>query len=138
MRAWVTCARCGGEGVIGADLWTGEGPSCDGCGGAGIKPDDGQTGDLLRALTITGRLMRSPLTPHTARQSAEGWRVSWLPERRDLTRAQATAAMLIAEVASQGTGLSGDPLCPHIDAWADELGLTGPTALARASEPADC
>ena len=72
-RASVTCARCGGEGVIGADLWTGEGPSCD---GAGITPDDGQTADLLRALTITGRLVRSPLTPHTARQSADGWRIS--------------------------------------------------------------
>jgi len=40
--------------------------------------------------------------------------------------------MLIAEAASHGTGLAEDPLWAHIDAWADELGLTGPTALARA------
>ncbi len=79
MPGWVTCSRCGGGGVIGADLWDGTGVRCDGCAGTGSTADDGQTGDLLRALTITGRLMRSTDTGHTARQSADGWGVSWLP-----------------------------------------------------------
>jgi len=131
---WVTCRRCGGCGVIGADLWDGTGVRCDGCAGTGSTADDGQTGDLLRALTITGRLMRSTDTGHTARQSADGWRVSWLPGRA-LTLGQAIAAMMLAAATASSDLHSEHPLWPHVEAWAVELGLTGPDAIVRASEP---
>lgn len=88
-------------------------------------------------LTITGTVMRSTDTRHTARFMGDGWEVSWLPGRA-LDRNQAVTAMTIAEtVAKGGTPghdlMSGDPLWPHIDGWAEELGLSGPTAVGRAS-----
>ncbi len=131
---WVTCRRCGGCGVIGADLWDGTGVRCDGCAGTGSTADDGQTEDLLRALTITGRLMRSTDTGHTARQSADGWRVTWL-HGRALTLAQAITAMMLAAATASSDLHSEHPLWPHVEAWDLELGLTGPDAIARASEP---
>jgi hypothetical protein len=43
--------------------------------------------------------------------------------------------MTLAEAAA-GTGLhEGHRLWPHIQGWAAELGLTGPEAVAAASQP---
>jgi hypothetical protein len=95
------------------------------------------------ALTITDRLIRSADTPHvaelTGRADADGWRVSWLPDRL-LTRAQAEVAMSIAEAAGQMPSdcdpeLYDDTFWTRVDAWAAELGLAGPDAVARAIEP---
>jgi len=68
--------------------------------------------------------------------------VSWLPLRR-LTRDQAVTAMTLAEAVARmqregRTTVVGHThrLRPHVDAWAAELGLTGPDAVARVSEPA--
>jgi len=95
------------------------------------------------ALTITARLIRSADTPHTAeltgRADAGSWRVSWLPDRL-LTRAQAEAAMSIAEAVGQVPSdcdleLYDDTFWTRVDAWAAELGLAGPDAVVRAIEP---
>jgi hypothetical protein len=86
-------------------------------------------------MRITGTHMSSPATPHTATATGEGWEVSWLPGRT-LTRDQAITAMVIANiVGTRGVGLSDDPIWPHLDNWAAELGLSGPDAVVRASEP---
>ncbi len=50
MSAWSACARCGGQGVIGADVWTGEGVECDDCSGIGIVP----AGNEERVSDMTG------------------------------------------------------------------------------------
>jgi hypothetical protein len=86
------------------------------------------------ATTITDKLMRSTKTTHTARLTDAGWEVSWLPGRV-LDRNQAVTAMQIAAHVGGGVGLHDDPIWPHIDGWARELGLTGPDAVVRASEP---
>jgi hypothetical protein len=79
--------------------------------------------------------MTSPNTPHTAIATDDGWVVSWMPGRT-LDRNQATTAMVIADIAdSRGAGLSVDPVWPFLDNWAAELGLSGPDAVVRASEP---
>jgi hypothetical protein len=79
--------------------------------------------------------MSSSETPHTATATHDGWRVSWLPGRA-LSRTQAITAMVIATiVGGQGVGLSDDPLWPHLDNWAAELGLSGSDAVVRAFEP---
>src|SRR5216683_2532013 len=89
----------------------------------------------MSGIRITDTHMSSPDTPHTATAKGEGWEVSWLPGRT-LTGDQATTAMVIANiVGSRGVGLSDDPIWPHLDGWAAELGLTGPDAVVRASEP---
>ena len=89
----------------------------------------------MQGMRITDTRMSSPATPHTARAVGEGWEVSWLPGRA-LTRNQATTAMVIANiVGSKGTGLADDPIWPHLDGWAAELGLSGADAVARVSEP---
>jgi hypothetical protein len=52
-----------------------------------------------------------------------------------LDRNTAITAMTLAEAAA-GTGLhEGHRLWPHIQGWAAELGLTGPEAVAAASQP---
>jgi hypothetical protein len=92
-------------------------------------------GRIVTGITITGTSMRSPATPHTATAAGEGWEVSWLPGRA-LTRNQAITAMIIADVVGdRGVGLADDPIWPHLDGWAGELGLSGPDAVVRASEP---
>jgi hypothetical protein len=88
-------------------------------------------------IRITDTSMSSPATPHTAAAAAEGegWEVSWLPGRA-LTRNQAITAMVIANiVGGRGVGHCDDPIWPHLDNWAAELGLSGPDAVVRASEP---
>lgn len=86
-------------------------------------------------LRIGDQEMTSDATRHTARQIQPGvWSVSWLPGRR-LDRNQATTAMVLAETVATNELHSGHRLWPHIDQWAAELGLTGPAAVVRASEP---
>src|SRR6266566_1909609 len=89
----------------------------------------------MGGIRITDTHMSSPDTPHTATATGECWEVSWLPGRT-LDRNQAITALTIADlVGSRGVGLSEDPIWPHLDNWAAELGLSGPDAVVRASEP---
>ena len=84
------------------------------------------------ALTITGKLIRSDKTTHTAALGAEGWSVTWLPGRT-LTQSQAVTAMQIAQTA--GGGLEpGDRRWPQLNGWAAELSLSGPDAVVRSTE----
>ena len=98
------------------------------------------------SLTITDEVMRSTNTQHNACRlptdadpDADVWAVSWLPGRR-LTRNEAITAMTIAETVGR---IPADALPEaydsklwlHIDGWAAELGLSGPHAVARVSEP---
>jgi hypothetical protein len=94
------------------------------------------------ALTITGRVMRSPDTAHAAEHVRQGgadeWRVTWLPGR-SLTRDQAAAAMELAEAVGQmpadcDPSLYDDGFWSRADELADVLGMSGPDAVARASE----
>jgi hypothetical protein len=95
------------------------------------------------SLTITDQTMRSPDTPHTATawpvpDEPTLWTVTWLPGR-NLTRNQAVTAMTIAETigripADAGPEAWTGTLWRHLDGWAAELGLSGPDAVARASE----
>jgi hypothetical protein len=89
--------------------------------------------------TITDTLMRSTETAHTATAwpvpgEPTLWTVTWLPGR-NLTRNQAITAMTIAAYVGRGVGLSDDPVWPHIEGWAAELGLSGARAVVLASEP---
>ncbi len=93
------------------------------------------------ALTVTDKLIRSADTPHTAHPvgRAGAWQVSWLPGR-NLTGGKAITAMMIAQAAGRipaGAGPQAYSADWHgrMDAWAAELGLAGPTAMVRASEP---
>jgi hypothetical protein len=92
------------------------------------------------ALTITDEIMRSDQTAHTARlghfEAGDAWRVSWLPHRL-MDRNAAITAMTLADLASQGEGISSldDPRWPTFEALAAELGLSGPDAVVRISEP---
>ena len=87
-------------------------------------------------LTINDTTMTSDQTPHTARHepSQNGWQVSWLPGRT-LDRNTAITAMILADTAADEHVREGHRLWPHIQGWAAELGLTGPDAVAAASQP---
>ena len=88
------------------------------------------------ALTITDTTMTSDQSAHTARHAPEqdGWEVSWLPGRT-LDRNTAITAMVIADATAE-PGLREDHhLWPHIQSWAEELGLTAPDAITRISQP---
>ena len=89
----------------------------------------------MSGIRIIDTSMSSAATPHTATAKGEGWEVSRLPGRT-LTRDEATTAMVTANiVGSRGVGHSDDRIWPHLDNWAAELGLSGPNAVVRASEP---
>jgi hypothetical protein len=60
--------------------------------------------------------------------------VSWLPGRV-VDRNSATTAMILADTASEHDLGEGRQLWPFIENWAAELGLTGPDAIAQASQP---
>jgi len=91
----------------------------------------------MSGIRITDTHMTSPDTPHTAAAIGGGWEVTWLPGRT-LDRNQAITAMTIADtVGGRGVGLSDDPTWSFLDNWAAELGLSGPEAVVRASEPPD-
>jgi hypothetical protein len=85
-------------------------------------------------LTIHDTAMTSDQTAHTARQapSRNGWEVSWLPGQI-LDRNTAITAMILADLAGEEDLHEGHRLWPHLQAWAEELGLTGPKAVAAAS-----
>ncbi len=87
-------------------------------------------------LTITDTTMTSDHTPHSARQAPgrNGWEVSWLPGQT-LDCNAAVTAMILADVVSNADLHEGHRLWPHIQGWAAELGLTGPEAVAAASQP---
>lgn len=85
---------------------------------------------------IADSSMRCDDSPHYARlikveNGWERWEVSWLPGRV-LGRNQAISAMTIAERVGRGIEI-GDKLWPFLDAWAAELELSGPGAVALAS-----
>ena len=89
------------------------------------------------ALTINDTTMTSDHTPHTARQAPgrqHEWQVSWLPGQT-LDRNTAITAMILADTTAETDLNEGHRLWPHMQAWAQELGLTAPDVIARVSEP---
>jgi hypothetical protein len=87
-------------------------------------------------LTINDTTMSSDQTAHTARQAADrnGWEVSWLPGQT-LDRNTAITAMVLADTTGDRDVREDHRLWPHIQGWAEELGLTAPDAIARISQP---
>ena len=87
-------------------------------------------------LTINDSSMISDRTAHTARHAPArgGWEVSWLPGQT-LDRNTAITAMVLADTTAEPDLREGHRLWPHIQSWAAELGLTGPEAVAAASQP---
>ena len=93
--------------------------------------------DTAMTLTINDTTMTSDQTPHTARHAPDrqhGWEVSWLPGQV-LDRNTAITAMILADTTAEDDLHEGHRLWPHIQGWAAELGLTGPDAVAAASQP---
>ena len=89
------------------------------------------------ALTINDTTMTSDQTPHTARPAPgrqHQWEVSWLPGQT-LDRNAAITAMTLAETTAEPDLHEGHRLWPHIQGWAEELGLTAPDAIAQVSQP---
>jgi hypothetical protein len=89
------------------------------------------------ALTINDTDMTSDQSLHTARQAPGhryGWEVSWLPGQV-LDRDTAITAMILADIAATGDIYPGHRLWPAVESWSAEVGLTGPDAIARASQP---
>lgn len=94
-------------------------------------------------LHITDDAITSDETRHTARLLPLGrgaWEVSWLPGRL-LDRNAAITAMTLAELvteAVEGGGIdSTDDRWTIIDAFAAELGIAGPDALVRITDPGE-
>jgi hypothetical protein len=87
-------------------------------------------------LKIDDTAMSSDRTAHTARQAPGrgGWEVSWLPGQT-LDRNTAITAMVLADTTADQDLHEGHRLWPHIQNWAQELGLTAPGAIAQASRP---
>jgi hypothetical protein len=88
-------------------------------------------------LTIKDTSMTSDHTGHTARQAPGRpyeWEVSWLPGQI-LDRNSAITAMVLADTVAQSDLREGHRLWPHIQGWAEELGLTGTDAVAQISQP---
>ena len=87
-------------------------------------------------VTINDTTMTSDRTAHTARHSSDrnGWEVSWLPGQT-LDRNTAITAMVLADTTAERDLREGHRLWPHIQSWAEELGLAGPDAIARACQP---
>jgi hypothetical protein len=87
-------------------------------------------------LTINDTTMTSDQTAHTARHAPDrgGWEVSWLPGQT-LDRNSAITAMTLADTTAEPDVREGHRLWPHIQGWAEELGLTAPDAIAKTSQP---
>src|SRR5208282_2059216 len=87
-------------------------------------------------LTINDSSMTSDRTAHTARHAPDrnGWEVSWLPGRT-LDGNTAITAMTLADTSAEPDAHEGHRLWPHIQSWAQELGLTAPDAIAQAAQP---
>jgi hypothetical protein len=90
----------------------------------------------MMAISITDTQMTAGRTRRTAGlrhfDAGDAWVVSWLPGRL-MDRSAAITAMVIADRAGAGAGLSDDPVWPFIESWAAELGLTGARAVVLAS-----
>jgi hypothetical protein len=80
--------------------------------------------------------MTSDQTTHTARQTPgrNGWEVSWLLGQT-LDRNTAITAMILADTTAERDLHEGHRLWPHIESWAEELGLTARDAIAQISQP---
>ena len=81
--------------------------------------------------------MTSDQTPHTARQAPgreHQWEVSWLPGQL-VGRNSAITAMILADIAAEADLHEGHRLWPFIQSWSEELGLTAPDAITRATQP---
>jgi hypothetical protein len=88
-------------------------------------------------LIINDTTMTSDETPHTARQAPgleHQWEVSWLPGQT-VDRNTAITAMILADTTATQDLHEGHRLWPHIQGWAEELGLTASDAIAQASQP---
>ena len=87
-------------------------------------------------LTIDDTTMTSDQTAHTARQapSRNGWEMSRLLGQT-LDHNSAITAMILADITAEEDLHEGHRLWPHIQGWAEELGLTAPEAVAAASQP---
>jgi hypothetical protein len=87
-------------------------------------------------LKINDTTMTSDQTTHTARQLPDrnGWEVSWLPSQT-LDRNSAITAMVLADLTAEQDLNEGHRLWPHIQGWAEELGMTAPEAIAHLSQP---
>jgi hypothetical protein len=88
------------------------------------------------ALTINDDAITGEHTSHTARPAPGhpgAWEVSWLPGRL-LDRNAAITAMILADIAGTTTPHNEYQRWPHIQGWANELGLTAPDALTRITE----
>jgi hypothetical protein len=88
-------------------------------------------------LTINDATMTSDQSAHTARLAPgqeHRWEVSWLPGQA-LDRNTAITAMALADLAAEDDLREGHRLWPHIQGWANELGLTAPDAITRATQP---
>jgi hypothetical protein len=89
------------------------------------------------ALTITGELISSDQTAHAAWLASghrHAWEVSWLPGWY-MSQDTAITAMLLADAVAATGAHPGHRLWPHIEAWAGDLGLTAPDAVAWAAQP---
>ena len=87
-------------------------------------------------LTLNDSSMTSDRTAHTAGHAPgrNGWEVSWLPGQT-LDRNTAITAMVLADTTAEPGLREGHRLWPHIQSWAQELGLTAPDAITRISQP---
>ena len=88
-------------------------------------------------LRINDTAMTSDRTAHTARPAPgrqHQWEVSWLPGQT-LDRNAAITAMVLADTTAEPGLREGHRLWPHIQSWAEELGLTAPDAITRISQP---
>jgi hypothetical protein len=87
-------------------------------------------------LRINDTTMTSDQTAHSARQRPDrnGWEVSWLPSQT-LDRNTAITAMVLADLTAEQDLGEGHRLWPHIQGWAEELGMTASEAIAYLSEP---
>jgi hypothetical protein len=89
------------------------------------------------ALRILDYRMYSDHSHHTARLvpgKQYSWEVSWLPGQH-LNRNEAITAMVLADTTAYGDVQPGHRSWPHIEGWADELGMTGSQALDRVAGP---
>src|SRR5690242_18273503 len=89
------------------------------------------------SLTINDDTMTSDQSPHTARQAPghrHGREVSWLPGQI-LDRDTAITAMILADIAATGDIHPDHRLWPAVQSWSADVGLTGPDAITRASQP---
>ena len=60
--------------------------------------------------------------------------MSWLPGQV-LDRNSAITAMILSDLVGEGELHEDHRPWPHIQGWAEELGLSGPEAVAAASQP---